>query len=240
MKNILIDIGNSSHCKTAFSDGKGLLAVRRLLRSELRRSLDEETALNGPADVICVSSVAAGDMEPERWLKDRCRKLIVVNASTPMPLRLDYSTPETLGSDRIAAAVGAMSMFPGEDCIIFDFGTAITVDFVSASGIFRGGNISPGLSMRLRALHQFTGRLPLVDASVPCGQAGKNTSDAVNNGVVLGIIFEVERYINNNPGSRVIFTGGDALFFAKMLKSPIFVVCNLVLTGLSKIAQVNV
>ena len=187
-----------------------------------------------------MSSVAAGDMEPERWLKDRCLKLIVVNASTPMPLRLDYSTPETLGSDRIAAAVGAMSMFPGEDCIIFDFGTAITVDFVSASGIFRGGNISPGLSMRLRALHQFTGRLPLVDASVPCGQAGKNTSDAVNNGVVLGIIFEVERYINNNPGSRVIFTGGDALFFAKMLKSPIFVVCNLVLTGLSKIAQVNV
>lgn len=240
MKNILIDIGNSSHCKAALSDGNGLLAVRRLPRSGLRRSLDEDAALSGPADVVCVSSVAAGDRETELWLEDRCRKLIVVDASTPMPLRLDYSTPETLGSDRIAAAVGAMSIFPGEDCTIFDFGTAITVDFVSATGIFRGGNISPGLSMRLRALHQFTGRLPLVDASVPSGLVGKNTSDAVNNGVVLGIIFEVERYINCNPGSRIIFTGGDALFFAKMLKSPIFVVCNLVLTGLSKIVQVNV
>lgn len=240
MKNILVDIGNSSHCKTAVSDGSRLLTVRRMPRHELRSALDEEVVTGGRADVICVSSVSGEEKEAMQWMEAGCRKLIVLDASTPMPLRLDYSTPMTLGPDRIAAAVGAISVFPGEDCLIFDFGTAITVDFVSADGVFSGGNISPGLSMRLRSLHQFTDRLPLVKAGVPERQAGRNTSEAISNGVVLGIIFEVERYINHNPGSRVIFTGGDALFFAKMLKTPIFVACNLVLTGLSKIAQVNV
>lgn len=240
MKNILIDIGNSTYCKLAVSVSGRNLSVRRVLRERLRDAVGDVLKEGGKADTVCISSVAEWDRDLEAWLRDRCRKYISLDASTPVPLKLDYSTPFTLGPDRIAAAVGAQALFPDEDCVIFDFGTAITIDFLSASGVFRGGNISLGMSMRFNAIHHYTSRLPLVSPSLPLRQEGKSTAEAINNGVILGIMFEVERYINNNPGSRFIFTGGDALFFAKKLKTPIFVVCNLVLTGLSKIAQLNV
>lgn len=198
----------------------------------------EETA-SGKADVICMSSVASEDMQTEERLRSVCRRFVKVDASVRMPLVIDYDTPETLGADRIAAALGASLLFPGQDCLIFDFGTAITVDYVSADGRFTGGNISPGLSMRLEAMHGHTSRLPLVTPADPVRMYGRSTVEAVSNGAVLGIMFEVERYIASNPGCRIIFTGGDSLFFAKKLKSSIFVICNLVLTGLSKMALLN-
>ena len=240
MKSILIDIGNSTYCKTALSDGKRILSVKRMEREQLCMELEREVLSDSAADAICMSSVAGDNPGLENWLQGHCRRFIRLNSSTPMPLHLDYDTPETLGADRIAAAIGAHALFPGKDCIIFDFGTALTVDFISGSGIFKGGNISPGLSMRFKAINQYTSLLPLVSPSTPSRQEGRSTAEAINNGVVLGIMFEVERYINRNPGSTVIFTGGDALFFAKKLKTPIFVACNLVLTGLSKIVQLNV
>lgn len=240
MKTVLIDIGNSSHCKAALSDGNRIVSVNRVIRSGLPEEVERLAGHGSIADVICVSSVATPDRDLEAWLRSHCLRYIQVDAFTPMPLRLEYGTPETLGADRIAAAMGAHALFPGRDCLIFDFGTALTVDFVGGSGVFRGGNISPGMSMRFQAVHEHTGRLPLVSPADPRRQAGQNTSEAISNGVVLGIMFEVESYINRNPGSTVIFTGGDALFFAKKLKTPIFVVYNLVFTGLSKIAQFNV
>lgn len=240
MKSILIDIGNSTHCKTALSDGRRILSVKRVMRESLRAELECEMLHGFHPDVICMSSVTGSDSELEAWMQEHCRKFIRLDATTPIPMHLDYDTPDTLGADRIAAALGAHILFPGKDCIIFDFGTALTVDFVSGTGVFKGGNISPGLSMRFRAINQYTSRLPLISPSIPLRQEGKSTAEAINNGVVLGIMFEVERYINCNPGSTVIFTGGDALFFAKKLKTPIFVACNLVFTGLSKIAQLNV
>lgn len=240
MKIILIDIGNSSHCKAALSDGKRIVSVSRVMRSSLPEEVERLAGSGCVADAICVSSVAKPDADLDSWLKGHCLRYVHLDAFAPLPLRVEYGTPETLGADRIAAAVGARMLFPGKDCIIFDFGTALTVDFVDRTGTFKGGNISPGMSMRFQAVHEHTGRLPLVSAVCPCRQAGQNTSEAINNGVVLGIMFEVESYINRNPGSTVIFTGGDALFFAKMLKTPIFVVYNLILIGLSKIAQFNV
>lgn len=215
------------------------MSAERVARDSLCGEVERMTAMEGLADVICVSTVAGADPDLSPRLKSMCRKYIMLDAFTPMPLRLDYDTPETLGADRIAAALGAHVLFPGKDCMIFDFGTAITIDFVNADGIFMGGNISPGLSMRFKAINQYTSSLPLVSPSYPQRQGGRSTVEAINNGVVLGIMFEVERYINFNPGSTVIFTGGDALFFAKKVKTPIFVVCNLVMTGLLKIVQLN-
>ena len=214
VKNLLIDIGNSSFCKLAVSDGSSILSVCRLEKAELVSAVEKERAC-GEIDIVCVSSVAHDNPVLEDRLRAVCGKVVVVDAFTPMPLKVDYDTPGTLGADRIAAALGAAELFPGEDCLIFDFGTAITVDLVTSDGIFIGGNISPGLSLRL------------------------NTAEAISNGVVLGIMFEVEKYIESNPHCRIIFTGGDSLFFAKKLKSPIFVTFNLVLKGLFKIAQLN-
>lgn len=238
VKNLLIDIGNSSSCKLAVSDGSSILSVRRLEKAGLLSAVEKEHA-GGETDVICVSSVAQDDPALEAGLRTLCGKLVMVSASTPMPMKVDYDTPETLGADRIAAALGAAELFPGKDCLIFDFGTAITVDLVTSDRRFMGGNISPGLSLRLRALHEHTGRLPLVSPSAPVRMYGRNTAEAISNGVVLGIMFEVEKYIESNPHCRIIFTGGDSLFFAKKLKSPIFVTFNLVLKGLLKIAQLN-
>ena len=240
MKSILIDIGNSSCCKAAVADGTLFKSVHRVPKGMLRQTIDDIVSVEGHVDTICMSSVAAQDCELSEWLRGKCGSLVEVDFTTPMPITLDYDTPMTLGADRIAAAVGAHAMFPDRDCIVFDFGTALTVDFIDALGRFSGGNISPGLSMRFNAVHQYTDRLPLVSPYRPERVGGKSTAEAINNGVVLGIVFEVERYINSNPGCRVVFTGGGGLFFAKMLKTPIFVVCNLVLAGLSKIAQLNV
>ena len=220
MKNLLIDIGNSSFCKLAVSDGSSILSVCRLEKAELVSAVEKERAC-GEIDIVCVSSVAHDNPVLEDRLRAVCGKVVVVDAFTPMPLKVDYDTPGTLGADRIAAALGAAELFPGEDCLIFDFGTAITV------------------SLRLSALHEHTGRLPLVSPAVPVRMYGRNTAEAISNGVVLGIMFEVEKYIESNPHCRIIFTGGDSLFFAKKLKSPIFVTFNLVLKGLFKIAQLN-
>lgn len=238
VKNILIDIGNSSFCKVALADGTSILEVRRVVREELQSCI-AGIVVDGAADTICVSTVLEDDPAVMDWLKAHCRRFIMLDAFTPMGLRIDYDTPATLGADRIAAAAAVRAIFPGEKCIIFDFGTALTIDFVSADGWFRGGNISLGLSMRCNALHHYTRKLPLVVPVIPERQAGKSTEEALVNGVVLGIMFEVERYIADNPGARIIFTGGDALFFAKKSNYPIFVICNLVLKGLFKIVQEN-
>ncbi len=239
MNKVLIDIGNSENCKVAFAVDSEIKEVRRIARAGLVAQVDEMTASYGSADVICLTSVREDDVVMEDELKRRADKYIKVSTGIPLPIAIDYDTPHTLGADRITAAVGARNLFPGEDCMIFDFGTAITIDFMDKEGIFRGGNISLGMNMRFNAMNRFTSRLPLVEGSEPQRVEGKNTREAINNGVVLGIIFEVQKYIENYPSHKIIFTGGDAVFFAKMLKSPIFVVCNLVIEGLSKIAQLN-
>ena len=239
VKNILIDVGNSSFCKLAVADGDSILRVSRVAREDLCGAVEACTGPGAQADVICMSSVADHDPVLEDRLSSGCRKFINVSASTHTGITLEYETPATLGADRIAAAAGAAGLFPGEECVIFDFGTALTVDYLDSDGRFKGGNISPGLSMRLSALHHYTGKLPLVSPFFPERKAGRNTVEAISNGVVLGIMFEVEKYIADSPGARVIFTGGDSLFFAKRLKSPIFVVCNLVLEGLFIIARQN-
>ncbi len=239
MNKLLVDIGNSENCKVAFAVDSDLKEVRRIARAELLAVTDEMSGLYGVPDVVCLTSVREDDAVMEEELRRRADRFIKVSSFIPLPITVEYDTPHTLGADRIAAAAGARSLFPGEDCIIFDFGTAITVDFLSRDGVFQGGNISLGMNMRFSAMNHFTRKLPLVEGREPQRVEGKNTQEAINNGVILGIIFEVQKYIENYPSHKIIFTGGDAVFFAKMLKSPIFVVCNLVMVGLSKIAQLN-
>lgn len=232
--NIAIDIGNT-FCKIGVAYGDGLAMSRKVLRDGLLSGLDELTG-GRYLDIIIVSCVQEDDMELYRALENRCRRLVILNGRTPVPVKNSYATLETLGADRIASAVGADYLFPGEDCLIFDFGTAITIDFKSADGTFKGGNISPGMNTRFKAIHQYTNRLPLVSPKAPDKLKGKSTEEAVCNGVVLGIMFEVEGYIRKHPGYRIVFTGGDSIFFADKLDFPIFVVYNLVLTGLVRIA----
>jgi len=233
--NLLIDIGNT-YAKAAFSKGAELEEIIRFEGADVFGFIYDLTKQRRPY-VIVISSVRAFETGYFSKLESQCNKLIVVGEDTNLPIINCYKTPGTLGSDRILSAVAANSLFPGKDVIVFDFGTALTIDFISKKGEFLGGNISPGLRSRFRALSDYTQKLPLIDnPDLIVGQGG-STKEAIGAGVVLGLIFEVEGYIREYPHHNYIFTGGDAIYFAEKLKSSIFVVYNLVLMGLARVAQ---
>ncbi len=162
-----------------------------------------------------------------------------------MPVKNLYATPQTLGYDRLAAAVGAHVLHPGKTALIVDFGTAITFDIVTAAGEFLGGSISPGARTRFRALHEFTGALPMCE--LPDGQSvdfpPRDTVSAIRTGVAEGIIAETERQITKAREKFgeivIIFTGGEANYFASRVKFPIFAVSDLVFHGLNAILEHN-
>ncbi len=137
------------------------------------------------------------------------------------------------------------TLYPGNNVLIVDFGTAITFDFVSAEGEFLGGNISPGAATRFRALHHFTDTLPL--CSFPQQEKptllGDSTRSAIESGVVNGIVYEIEGYIRDleqrYEDLRIVFTGGESDFFAKRLKNTIFATYDLVAYGLNRILEYN-
>lgn len=163
--------------------------------------------------------------------------------NTPIPLINTYESKQTLGLDRLAAAVGAEYIAPECNKLIFDFGTAITIDFVSKHKTFEGGNISPGLYTRSKSLHQNTELLPNISDFSTISLTGKTTQQAIQNGVVLGILYEIEGYISayytKYEKISLFFTGGDANFFEKMVKIPIFAEPNLIAFGLYRILQNN-
>jgi type III pantothenate kinase len=157
----------------------------------------------------------------------------IIGDNIDVPIVNKYNTPNTLGSDRLMAAVAAKYLFPNKDVIVFDFGTALTIDFINSKGEYLGGNISLGLNTRYRALNSFTNKLPLVNSMEIKKAVGGTTESAIESGVILGLIFEVEGYMKRYPDHIYVITGGDANFFGEKLKSSIFVVYNLVLMGMA-------
>ena len=235
VSNFLIDIGNSA-CKALFSEGIILGDIYRHFGDECLEFLESLLKDKSP-DTIVVSSVREDNQELSAFLHTKCKKVIFLRSDIELPIKNLYDTPETLGADRIASAVAAQKLFPNKGITIFDFGTALTVDFVNIKGEYIGGNISLGLKTRFKSLNHFTKRLPLVENPMTISKIGRSTHEAIQSGVVLGIIYEVEGYINENPENIIIFTGGDAIYFAEKMKNSIFVVHNLVLMGLSQIAN---
>jgi len=172
-------------------------------------------------------------------LADHLDPLYHFSVNLPLPIRINYQSTDTLGNDRIAAAVGAFTTQRGHDLLVIDAGTALTMDLITADGVFQGGNISPGIRMRFRALHNFTNRLPLVEPNDSAPEVGHNTTEALQAGVCNGVVYEVDNFINSLKnkynGLMVIMTGGDAFRLTKKLKKPIFVDPYLVLNGLNQI-----
>ena len=143
----------------------------------------------------------------------------------------------------MAAVVGANEQFPGRDILVIDAGTCITYEFVDAAARYHGGNISPGLQMRFKALHQFTGRLPMVALEGRMVPMGKDTDTAIRAGVLKGIEYEISGYVtamkHKYPELLVFLTGGDDFSFDTNLKSIIFADRFLVLKGLNRILNYN-
>lgn len=136
--------------------------------------------------------------------------LIVLTPSTPLPIGVRYATPSTLGMDRVAVAVGARALHPGERCLIADAGTAITEDVLGAEGDYLGGRISPGLALRFRALHEHTSRLPLEHPRADVPQMGTDTASSILAGVMRGAAAEIAESALAYGARRLLLTGGDA------------------------------
>jgi type III pantothenate kinase len=190
---------------------------------------------------IIISSREADDIK-ER-VGSRVGKFVDFSSATPVPIENLYRTPHTLGPDRLAAAVGAATLYPATNVLVVDFGSAITIDMISARGEFLGGNISPGAAMRFRALNAFTNTLPLLSLSEHTELLSLESATAMESGVANGIVYEIEGYIARLKGKfdplKIIFTGGDGNFFAKRFKNPIFATYDLVAYGLNSILEYN-
>ncbi len=238
--NLIIDIGNTA-AKMAVFDGGNIVEVvydsnQTLERlPEVCRAYTIEKAI--VATVIDLSREVLSRLEsltaPILWLDER----------TPLPVENLYETPQTLGYDRMAAVVGANEQFPGRDILVIDAGTCITYEFIDAAARYHGGNISPGLQMRFKALHRFTGRLPMVALEGRTLPMGKDTDTAIRAGVLKGVEYEISGYIaamkHKYPELLVFLTGGDDFSFDTNLKSIIFADRFLVLKGLNRILNYN-
>ena len=240
--NLIIDIGNSRIKLAIFNHGDLIsnVTLDELKTDYLQMLLDEHPDLNK----VIVSSVRDYQPELKTFFQNSFQHFIELDAQTPVPIINKYETPETLGKDRLAAAVGATVLFPNKNVLVIDAGTAITYEIITANNEYLGGNISPGLETRFKSLNQFTEKLPMISPSDDFQMIGTTTESAIRAGVQLGILFEVEQYTKYfntiYKNLEIIITGGDAKFFDKKLKNSIFVHFILTLIGLNRILEYNV
>jgi type III pantothenate kinase len=234
--NLVIDVGNTRIKWAVFNKAQQMLEHGKLSYEET----DRLAQLIATSDYAILSDVV-GQISLPQSVNDV--HFISLNAKTPLPIRLDYETPETLGNDRIASAVGTRLLFPDENCLVIDAGTCITVDLISDEGVFLGGSIAPGLQMRLNAMHHFTGKLPQLVKEDKHYFHGKSTKQCMLSGAIdfslLEIDAVIQRYKEGYENLRVILTGGDAEFLAKGLKSNTFADLFLVEKGLNEILRFN-
>ena len=238
--NLLVDIGNT-RTKWAVMEAAGRIVEQGV--DELDRALLDRVFARHDIARAMVTSTRGGAARELELLGECLSEVLLFSAETPVPIGIDYRTPETLGRDRVAAAVGAWTRYPGRACMIADFGTALTIDYLSAEGVFCGGAISLGVSNRLRALHEYTATLPLCEMSEEERLVGRSTREAIEQGVMNSVQFELEGYIERlskkNADLCVIFTGGEAKYFEKRIKNTIFAEPNLVFCGLNRILEYN-
>lgn len=246
--NLTIDNGNTS-VKVAYFIGTRLVATNRFVRRDARL-LDRFISTYKP-DTAIVCSTASSDASRriEQLAQQRCPSgVLQLTHETPMPIRLGYRTPATLGRDRIATAVGAWSLArqktSSTHVLVIDAGTAITYDLITADCCFVGGNIAPGLGLRFKSLHEHTGRLPLVDADGETPIVGYDTLTAIRSGVLLGLLGEVKNYLTELQGMyanlKVFITGGDGkLLHERLGDEGIIYYEHLAAEGLNRIHLYN-
>ena len=240
--NLAIDQGNS-RTKVALFNDEGRIVKNFIYKSFAASDIEKLFSLYPISDSI-ISSVVNIEPAVVNALNRLSKHFVLFDHFTPVPIRNGYNSPETLGQDRLAAAVGAAYLCPKQNILIIDAGSAITYDFVSDEGEFVGGNIAPGIKMRLTMLHRMTKKLPQVEVEenelLPL--FGKTTRDAIAAGVIRGIVYEVKGYIRSLNAQlkqlTVMLTGGNAPFIANNSRNTSFQLeKNLVLIGLNQILE---
>jgi type III pantothenate kinase len=245
--NLIVDIGNTRVKAGLFEQGKlehfFVFDNSNLSGATIKELINEKIFEIFSIENCIVASVVDPIDAFADYLKQKAATLIFTG-QTSTPLENMYASAGTLGSDRLAAAVGGYSLFPGQNTLIIDAGTCIKYNFVTHDNKYIGGAISPGLKMRFKALHTFTSRLPLVETDENFTNfIGTNTNESILSGVETGSVAEIQgfidRYVSLYPDIHIILTGGDANFFEKRLKKPIFADPFIIMKGLNTILEYN-
>jgi type III pantothenate kinase len=237
--NLAIDIGNS-RVKTAVFKGNKISAatVHEVFDLKKLKAITGKGIKN-----VIVCAVKDYPAEWKHYLKQNFH-FIELTDKTPIPIKNNYATPKTLGKDRLASAVAAHSISPNKNVLTINAGTCIIYDFIDSTGVYHGGSISPGLEMRFKALHTFTGRLPLIEAGQKfSGLVGKTTEQSILSGVQQGMIKEIEgiieAYKKSFKGLQILVTGGSSPWLEKHLTGKINMEPFLTLKGLNVILALS-
>ena len=233
MSNLLIEMGNTA-LKAVWAEGDTL---GKTIRSQGEKTIEviQHITEKEKPNVMVLASVRDISSQDEDVLKTLCRELVLIDKKHPSILRA-YGLPEYLSPDRAAGVIAVRKLFAGRECIVFDFGTILSIDFISEDGSYLGGNVSLGCRTRFKAINRYSKNLPLVNTPKELTSIGSTLVSSVEAGVILGIKFEVDAYIASRPESVVIYTGGDANLFVRYTRNSAFVVNNLVLMGLAVIS----
>jgi type III pantothenate kinase len=238
---LIIDIGNTLHKTAIFSEEGELLKLWKYRQLTVQRI----AILFARYDIThaILSSVGNCNYDIERKIQRFC-PLIKLMDDVSLPIKIKYGTPSSLGSDRIANAVGANKLYPNQNLLSIQLGSCLVCDFINANNEYLGGSISPGIDTRFKALRHYTKKLPLVKKKLTNGIVGTTTEESILNGVMNGVVFEIEgiiaAYSQQYGDLKVLLTGGDADLLQKSIKFPIFAAPNIVLWGLFEILRYNV
>ena len=238
---LAIDVGNT-RIKAAVFEDSTILEVLVFRSEELQQKALFILSKHPKISNVVIASVGNTNQSDFNFLKNKAL-LHFISHESKFPFKNLYSTPTTLGIDRMVLAAGATLQFPGQNRLIIDAGTCITYDFVDENDQYRGGAISPGIRLRYEALNQFTAKLPLLSKSYPDNFIGNSTPESIHAGVMMGTILEIDGFIEEYKTQYakfiIILTGGDTDFLAKRLKNTIFAHSNFLLDSLNQTFQYN-
>ncbi len=239
---LAIDIGNS-RIKAAVFEEYNFLDVFIFLKKDLQINLQNILITHPKIKNIVVSAVS--DLEKESFSSfEKSVKIHFVSHKDKFPFQNQYATPETLGIDRMVLAAGATLQFPKQNRLVIDAGTCITYDYIDENDNYLGGAISPGLQLRYQSLHDYTAKLPLLSLNAPENRIGTSTLESIHSGVVNGLAFEIDGFIDaykeKYSNFIIILTGGDTEFLANRLKNTIFANSNFLLESLNQTFQYKI
>ncbi|HRG52122.1 MAG TPA: type III pantothenate kinase [Bacteroidia bacterium] len=238
--NLIVDIGNTRVKAALFDNGE----LKNFFVFDNQQELLKSSLFSSHKISNCILGSVVNEIDTFVSTLKTKTNVLLFTSETPTPVKNLYKTAHSLGSDRLAGAVGGNALFPDKNILVIDAGTCIKYNFVTSNNEYIGGAISEGLQMRFKALHKFTSRLPLLDIDENSDVfIGTTSHESIISGVQNGAIAEVEGFIQaykqRYSDINIIITGGDVNFFEKRLKKPIFADSFLILKGLNVILEYN-
>ncbi len=239
---LTIDVGNT-RIKSAVFENNTLVEASVFSSENFKTGIENILKKFQKISILVVASVGKQEKEAFKSFSNRV-KIHFISREDPFPFQNDYATPNTLGIDRMVLSAGAVLQFVNCNRLIIDAGTCVTYDFIDDNNIYHGGAISPGIRLRYEAMHNYTAKLPLLTAEEPESIIGNSTNQSLHSGVINGLTFEIDGYIDSlktqNKNFIIILTGGDANFLAKRLKNTIFANSNFLLESLNHLYQYQI